>query len=126
MYSLGKGVLKMGGAAIILAVLFCLFLCPHDSKGIGLAQSGGSDCQDLCDCSDHGERHECELDVLHSHEFRNEISKASDFNLDELVWVYIVYISADVPQAVTYSHETALSCIYSYAVRHLDTIILRV
>ena len=116
----------MGGAAIILAVLFCLFFCPHDSKGIGLARGESFDCQDLCDCSDHGERHECALDVSHSHEFSNETSQSSDFNLDELVWVYVAFISTDVPQAVTYSHETALSCAYSYAVRHLDTIILRV
>jgi hypothetical protein len=126
MTSLGKGTLKMGAAAMLLAVLFCLFLCPHDSKGIGLARGTGFDCQDLCDPSDHGGHHECALDVLHSHEFPNETSQSSDFNLDELVWVYVAVISADVPLAVTYSHETALSCAYSYAVRHLDTIILRV
>lgn len=129
MHSLRQSSLKGTGVVIFVTILFCLLMCPHDSFG---AEQGcrvcevGFECLDLCDCQNAGQHHECALDSIHSHEFRDDTSSTGYFNFDLTLWNFVVLWPAEPQQLFCYSD--AMTCLSSpsFAVRHLDTIILRI
>ncbi len=112
---------------MFVAILFCLLMCPHDSFGAEQecrVCEAGFECQDLCDC--HSPQHQCALDSLHSHEFRDDTSSTSiQFNFD-LSLVHVALLLDGPKHPFLYSDTIACSSAPSFAVRHLDTIILRV
>jgi len=114
---------------MLMAVLFCVFLCPHSADAFqdkcSFFEPGGT-CLDLCACSDRGGQHECALVELHPYQFLSETSKLSGMNLDDLIWVCTDFTSDDARQEVAWACETDIPCAFTYTVRHLDTIILRV
>jgi len=114
---------------MFVAILFCLLMCPHDSFG---AEQGcrvcaaGFECQDLCDCQNDGPQHQCALDSLHSHEFRNDTPSTANFDFSKIDWVYVALLLEEPHHLIHHSDSMARFSSHSFAVRHLDTIILRV
>lgn len=114
---------------MFVAMLFCLLMCPHDSFG---AEQGcrvcaaGFECRDLCDCQNEAQQHQCTLDPLHSHEFRNDTSSPLDFDFNKTVWVDATLLYEEPQRPFHCLDLMVRSGSHSFAVRHLDTIILRI
>lgn len=114
---------------MMAALLFCVFLCPHRADAIrgeySISESG-LECQGLCECHDHGQHHECEIDVSHSHDFRDDTSSVSLFKIYCVSLNYVLLTLEEPKNSVCYPDIMACINSHSLAIRHLDTIILRV
>lgn len=113
--------------ATLLAVLFCLFACPHGSAALPdvCAVCGPEiECQDLCDC--HGHQHECVLDAAHPHQFRDDTSPVFSLALAGAGWIYAVLALDEPRHSFRCPNLMARFSSHSFAIRHLDTVILRV
>ena len=128
MGKLGRN-MKAVKVVMMMALLFCLFLCPHGASAESeVCSVCGPEmvCHDLCGCQSQGPQHECAFDSAHSHEFRDDTSQIACLDLSNVLWVCVV-AAVDAPQEVAlFSDLVAASCSHTFAVRHLDTIILRV
>jgi hypothetical protein len=114
---------------MMAALLFCVFLCPHSADAIhgeySISESG-LECLDLCDRHDHGHHRECEIDASHSHEFRDDTSSISLLKVYCVSWTYVLLSLEEPKHSVCYPDIMAGISSHSFAVRQLDTIILRV
>lgn len=114
---------------MMMAILFCVFLCPHDADALSgdlTVCEQGTEHSDLCDCQDRSHHHECELDSSHSHEFRDDTASTIIFNFEHINWAYIAQLFEEPLKPFVYSDMMVRFSSHSFAVRHLDTIILRV
>ena len=113
--------------ALFMAVLLGLLVFPHESFGAERdcpACAAGLECANLCDCSDHGA--ECSLDTLHSHEFRNDATQSSALDLAPVALICMILLPDSPQQGLDQLDPTIGFASRSFAIRHLDTIILRV
>lgn len=120
--------LKTVQLVMLMALLFCVFLCPHSADALPV-DSGcetGIECLDLC--HDHGSEHhhECELDGSHSHQYRDETSLFNDLVQVRWVCLAIVFHAMESKSSFQYLDRLYVRSYHTYAVRHLDKIILRV
>jgi hypothetical protein len=122
--------IRFGGIVMLLMLLFLSFNCPHLSLAVESHCNScvvGQGCRDLCDCPTTPSPHEHLLHKVQTHEFWDNTQKTISFDFigfkfatDLFEW----FSDAGVrPQRSTFLAN--LSC-HSFAVRHLDTIILRV
>ena len=113
---------------MMMAVLFCVFLCPHHAESLNIASGceSGIECLDLCDHHGPDHHHECELDGSHSHQYRNETSSLDEFVQVQWICVAILLYEAEQPTSFQFLEKRAYQSTHTYAVRHLDKIILRV
>ncbi len=124
-----KNSLKMSGATLFVSMLFFLLMCSHNTLG---AEQGchvsEADlvCQDLCDCQEHDQQHQCALESLHSHEFCDDAPSPINFDLSQHVFVYATLLCEKPNRPFHYLNTLVRFSSHSFAVRHLDTIILRV
>lgn len=121
--------MKSVKVAMMMALLFCVFLCPHSADAFideCAVFAPGIACQDLCECHDHGHHHTCEIDVSHSHEFLDDTSLALSLDFNQIGWVRIAPPLEEPQPPIHYFDVLVRSSIHTYAVRHLGTIILRV
>ena len=110
--------------ALFMTMLLCLLVFPHESFGAERdcpACAAGLECANLCDCSGHGAK-----DASHPHEFRNDAAQNPVFDRVPVSLVCMILLTDDLPQAFGHLDPTVGFASRSFAVRHLDTIILRV
>ena len=121
--------IRFGGIVMLLTILFLSLNCPH----LSLATDLHCNCcvielerHDLCNCPATAVPHEHTLHQTHAHEFWTDTSKTTLFNLilfnhtARVSWLH----SEDDVRPIRFSLSDISR--YSFAVRHLDTIILRV
>jgi hypothetical protein len=128
MSKLGRNI-KSVKVVMMMALLFCIFLCPHSADAVQADCSicePGVECHDLCDCQSHSHQHECALDALHSHEFRDDTGLAFNWNFGHFNWTHVLLSFEEPRHPVCYSDVMANISSRSFAIRQLDTIILRV
>lgn len=109
--------------ALFMAMLLCLLVFPHESFGAERdcpACAAGLECPNLCDCSGHGAK-----DASHSHEFRNDAAQNPVFDRAPVSQVCMILLPNDLPRVFGLLGSTIGFASRSFAVRHLDTIILR-
>jgi len=112
---------------MFMALLLCVLVSPHGSFGTELdcpACAAGLECQDLCDCQDHGA--ECVLDTSHVHLFHNDTAQDQSQNFVPVYFVCMTLPLNDPQWTFGLPDPEADFGSRSFAVRHLDTIILRV
>ena len=113
---------------MMMALLFCIFFCPHSADAIQDECSTSEPavaCQNLCDCSSSSHQDEYCLESF-IYDFRGDTSLTVYWNFDHVDWAHSV-LSLDEPKhPICYSDIVARFSSHSFAVRHLDTIILRV
>ena len=118
---------KFNFMPLVLAVLLGLLMAPHELFGAEAdcpACSVGLKCQDLCDCS--GQEAPCSLEVFHQQGFRNDSTPNQSFTPAPLFFIHrTLGLEASQP-AIKQPLLQALQGCTSFAVRHLDTIILRI
>lgn len=130
MRKLGRN-MKAVKVVMMMALLFCLFLCPHGADAFQDACpvcEPGIECRGLCDCQDHhhNSQHECALDALHSHTFRDDTSLTFCLDIDHLDWAHAALFPDEPQRSFRNLSMVARVSSHTFAVRHLDTIILRV
>jgi hypothetical protein len=120
--------MKSAQLVMLMALLFCVFLCPHsaDARNVDSICESGIECLDLCENHGHEHHHECELDGSHSHQYRNDTSSLVEYV--HIRWVCLTLLIGEPNQNYSfhYSDHMADRSSHTYAVRHLDKIILRV
>ena len=133
--------------AMTVALLFCVFVCPHSAEGGILHEYFSCDSNltlhDTCDGHDHDhhddhapehkhdhhhhDHHNCELDSSHAHVFFNDSSSVKHvFNVGHATWCTVDLSQRDLQQHSRYLKATGFVCCHTYTVRHLHKIILRV
>ena len=113
---------------MLMTLLFCIFLCPHgaDALHVDSACESGIECLDLCHDDGAEHHHNCELDGSHSHQYRNDTSSLDEFVQVRWICVTILLYEAEQPTSFQCLEKRAYQSTHTYAVRHLDKIILRV
>lgn len=113
---------------MMMALLFCIFLCPHSADAFlddCFVSQPDIECQDMCDCSSPSQQDEYCLESC-VYELRDDAPLSVYWNLVHFDWAHIA-LSLEKPQhTVCYSDLMARVSSHSFAIRHLDTIILRV
>ena len=137
---------KVISVAMTVALLYCVFICPHSAEGGILHEYLSCDSSltlhDTCDGHDHDhhndhdlehththhhDHHNCELDSSHSHVFFNDSSSGRyDFSVGHTTWCTVDVSQRDTQQLSRYLQATGFVCSHTYTVRHLNKIILRV
>ena len=121
--------IKSVKVVMIMTLLFCVFLCPHGTDAAldeAVPAESAIECQHECESENHGHRHECELDILHSHEFRDDRSGELYPDFSRITWSVLVILPEQSQRFVQRDDAMARICSHTFAVRHLNTIILRV
>jgi hypothetical protein len=107
---------------MMMAILFCVLICPH--RAHGSLGDGANTYTASCLCHDHDTSHGCDCDAMHTHEFRDTktpVFCASPASPNS-------WHAATPPSTPLLKphHATDEQRSHTFAVRHLDTIILRV
>ena len=111
-----------------MSMLFCLLMCPHDSLGVERGYhvcEAGFECQDLCDCQSHDHQQQCNVDS-YVHEIRDDTALPLPLDFNMVIWAHVALLLDEPQNPFVYSDMMARFSSHSFAVRHLDTIILRV
>lgn len=117
--------IKMIQSVMILTILFCLFVCPHSATAHTISSTGCSsaECHDLCNNTDHHEN--CDESPC-VYDYRNNDSFVPELPLLRMAWDYISFIFPEPKHLFLNLDVIGRSSSHSFAIRQLDTIILRV
>ena len=113
---------------MMMALLFCVFLCPHGADAIqdkSIAFESVVACQDMCDCSGPNQQDDYCVESC-DYELRDETSLTVYWNFDHIDWTYALLSFEEPQHPVCHPDIVANINSHSFAVRQLDTIILRV
>ena len=119
--------IKSVKVSMLMALLFCVFLCPNNSSAFQDDCSASESvvaCEDLCESpcpspEDGGCFESCVYDL------RDEASFTVCWSVVHVDWDYIALLFNKPEHTVCYSDPMTRSS-HSFAIRHLDSIILRV
>lgn len=113
---------------MLMTLLFCIVLCPHEADAGWDEYSvyqPSIECQDWCDGPEPDENTDlCENVCVY--EYRSDTSRTVDWGLNQFDWTQVTQSCDEPNPPVCYTDIMANICSRSFAIRHLDTIILRV
>lgn len=121
---------KMKSVKIVMmmALLFCVFLCPHGADA-SLDECSAFEpvveCQDLCDCPEPVEHNDFCADSC-VYDYRDDTSIPVEWNFDYIDWSQVVLLLDERTETVHYPCIDSGFSSHSFTIRHLDSIILRV
>jgi hypothetical protein len=113
----------------MMAILFCVFLCPHSSDAFIDECSVCEpciECQDLCECTGSSHEHEHCIDASCVYDFQSNETFDLVWTFDQIDWVHALLLLDEPKHPVCYPDIMAGISSHSFAIRQLDTIILRV
>ena len=114
---------------MFLTILFCVFLCPHSPAA--LADScrlcgPEIECRDLCDCRNHTHSDQCELESSLLYELRNNTFSVSDLVFNQFVKAYASQLLDEIQHLFCAPQTDPRLSSYTFVIRHLNSIVLRV
>ncbi len=112
---------RIFGIAILSMLFLCLFVCPSTTTD---DHAHNIDCHDFCKCNNH-EQHNCNLAASHSYKINNR-QQNINFNVNLTLLTLISFQQINNQDTSGYSLLRNKLNNHSYAVRHLNTVILRV
>ena len=112
----------------MMALLFCVFLCPHSADAFldeCSAFKPVAECQDLCDCSEPVEHDDFCADPC-IYDYRGDTSLTAVWDFDHIDWSQVFLLLDETVELVHYPCIDSGFSSHSFTIRHLDSIILRV
>lgn len=113
---------------MLMALLFCMFLCPHGADAVWdecSVYQPSIECQDMCDCSEPVEHNDFCADSC-IYEYRDDTLLAADWDFDHIDWSQVILLLDETVELVHYPCIDSGFSSHSLTIRHLDSIILRV
>ncbi|MBM4152353.1 MAG: hypothetical protein FJ220_02380 [Kiritimatiellaceae bacterium] len=117
---------------MIMALLSCFFLCPHQVHvHLDAACEAEQTCADSC-AGHHAEhqpaehQHDCGQDGEHSHQYRAEKSTLGEFLQTRWICIALLILEPQPPTPIHHLNLLSFQSTHTYAVRHQHKIMLRI